>query len=544
MEDSNKFAIDSHHKKLMELEKCICRIAINNEIICLGFFLKLEKGKDSFYCLISCGHLITKNLIKKKKKLEIIYNFIDENNKKVNIELNEDERFIRVYIYLDVDVTVIQIFPDKKEIEKQYFYEINDIKILNNYDLFKKNKVHILQFPEGVNLLSYSQGKYIDKNKYNPNEFYYSISNEKDSSGSPIFILNNDKIILFGINKGRINEDDEKNIGYFIFPILDSLKRDSMFLETPLFTVEIIEKADDSNSKDKNIVSGLTQKGFILIENENKIKDKIYIGELYRYKPNGKGTLYKYNEKKEKKSKKIIYCGDFVNGKYQGNGIIYYDFKNKDYYEGEFHNNLRHGIGKYYENNRLKYEGEFSEDKYNGKGKIYYEDGLSYEGEFINGVKKEVEKENNTNNNVLEEEKEKENYSKNNAEDEEKSNSKNNADKEENNSNTNAEKEKQEENNSNNNEEKEEDNDNGFSLGSILKDIKSNQNKRQKVNDVIGNFLDFGRGFLNDLGIDTSFTCENCGCSTNDHEHIGNSIWKCKKCEKSCNNEILDNLLE
>ena len=536
MKNSNKITINSCHKNLMQLEKCICRIANDNKINSLGFFLKLKKGKDLFYCLISCGDTITKQFIKDKQKIAIIYNFIYEKNKKVNIQLNKDERFIRAYTYLDIDATVVQIFPDKKEIEEQYFYEINETNILNNYDLLTKNNIHILQFPEGGNILSYSQGKYLDKAKYKLNEFYHSIPTENDSSGSPIFILNNDKIIIFGINRGKINDDDDKNLGYFIFPILDSLKRDSMFLETTLFTVEIIEKANEANSEEKNIVSESIQKGLLLLENENKIKDKMYIGELYHYKPNGRGILYKYNEEKKKKSKKIIYYGDFVKGKYQGNGIIYYDFKNKDYYEGEFYNNLRHGKGKYYEKNKLKYEGEFTEDKYNGKGKIYYEDGLSYEGEFLNGDRKEIEKDNN--NSKINDEKEEENDNSSENYDEKKEvkiNSNNNGDKEE-------EEENKEENKSNN--KKVDNNNDGFPLGAILENIKSNEREREKINDVIGNFLDFGRCFLNDIGIDTSFTCENCGCSTDDHEHIGNSIWKCKKCNQRCKNEILDNLLE
>ena len=104
------------------------------------------------------------------------------------------------------------------------------------------------------------------------------------------------------------------------------------------------------------------------------------------------------------------------------------------------------------------------------------------------------------------------------------------------------EEEEKEENDSNN--EKEDSNNDGFYLGSILDNINSNENKKQEINDFIGTFLEFGRGFLNDMGVDTNFTCENCGCSTDDHEHIGNRIWKCKKFNSKCNNDILNNLLK
>ena len=55
----------------MELKKCICKISIDNKINGLGFFLKLIKGKDFFYFLISCEHIITKNFIKDKKNQKL-----------------------------------------------------------------------------------------------------------------------------------------------------------------------------------------------------------------------------------------------------------------------------------------------------------------------------------------------------------------------------------------------------------------------------------------------------------------------------------------
>ena len=49
---------------------------------------------------------------------------------------------------------------------------------------------------------------------------------------------------------------------------------------------------------------------------------------------------------------------------------------------------MRSGKGKEYYNDKLIYEGEYREGKRNGKGKEYYNDKLIFEGEFINGKKK------------------------------------------------------------------------------------------------------------------------------------------------------------
>ena len=517
---SNIFPALSYHKSLNDLEKCICRITIDNKIFGTGFLLKSTKGKDIFYFLITCEHIITKQFIKDKKVIEIGYNYINENNYKINIQLNGDVRFIREYTYLDVDATVVQIFPEKKEIEKDYFYEIKNIDILNNYETFKGNNIHILQFPGGENILSYSQGKYLDK--FNINGFYHAASTEGGSSGSPIFILNNNEIIIFGIHKAAL-DDDDKNVGNFIFPIIDSLNRNSVYEESTIFRGEIIDEYDqkeqcttkgelnlekkvcttkgdlsldkeqcttkgESNLEEEQIYECI-QKGELHIE---KYPRKLYRGELLHYMPNGKGTLYKYiYEPKIEIYKKILeYCGDFVKGKYQGNGILYYDFKNKNYYEGEFLNNLRHGKGKYYEKNKLVYEGEFAEDKYNGKGKIYYENGGYYDGEFSKGVRN-GEGVQYSPDNIIVDEGDFENDTP--------------------------------------------------PIQTIIKKLPSNCSIGE-LNNNLNTLLFCGRGILQIFGMNTNFICNNCKCNTDDHFLIkGTNIWKCHRCNQECINNPLQN---
>ena len=478
---SNIFPSNIYHQNLKKIEKCICRIVINsiNNLYGTGFLMKLEKGNSPFYGLITCEHVISEDLIKNNTEIEIRYNYISEDKKKLTIKLNEKDRFIRVYTYLGIDAIIIEIYPEK-EIQKEFFYENNLIDFLekNNYELLQKKIIHILQFPGSEDTLSYSQGEYLEI--FNINSFLHKSSTESGSSGSPIFYFYNDTIIIFGIHKAAKNvsnligteSKDNANIGEFIFPIIDSLRKDPYYEKSSIFTGEIIENGN-----------GCIQKGILLFKEEKKI----YVGELLKYKPNGKGIMYKYNIR----NKNRIYSGDFVKGKYQGKGLLIYNYNKMIYYKGEFFENLRNGYGKYYENNKLVYEGEFNNDKYHGKGKIFYKNGGSYEGQFTNGKR--------DGDGII--------YDKDGR----------------------AMDEGEFENDIS-------------PINGLISRLPKTTNINE-INDNINQFYSIGRPLLNMFGIQTEFTCNNCGCSTNAHFYIGESIWECKRCNSTCKNNIVFNLL-
>ena len=54
--------------------------------------------------------------------------------------------------------------------------------------------------------------------------------------------------------------------------------------------------------------------------------------------------------------------------------------------------------------------------------------------------------------------------------------------------------------------------------------------------------LSFGNEFLKSIGLSPNYTCENCGCSTDDHYLIEKNIWECKKCKEKCVNVLMENL--
>ena len=101
--------------------------------------------------------------------------------------------------------------------------------------------------------------------------------------------------------------------------------------------------------------------------------------------------LVKYNKSLQNKIDISIINYIYFSGKYivfESNriGIEYNSFNNKLIFEGEYLNGKINGKGKeYYDNGELEYEGEYLNGKRNGKGKEYYKYGeLYFEGEYLN----------------------------------------------------------------------------------------------------------------------------------------------------------------
>uniref|UniRef100_A0A7S1D305 MORN repeat-containing protein 5 n=1 Tax=Cyclophora tenuis TaxID=216820 RepID=A0A7S1D305_CYCTE len=107
----------------------------------------------------------------------------------------------------------------------------------------------------------------------------------------------------------------------------------------------------------------------------------VYTGTVLRNsgKPHGFGVM-KYIARDNER----IYEGMWSEGRWKGVGKLTYP--NDDVvYEGEFHNDMRHGHGTLTRKS-TKYVGEFFEDQKHGKGTLTAEDGSTYAGEFVHGM--------------------------------------------------------------------------------------------------------------------------------------------------------------
>lgn len=177
-----------------------------------GFFLKYPIDGGFFFCLISNEHVIKEDMIKNKDNIYIYYDYEFEN---IVIRLDENERYIKTFKDINLDVTVVQILP-KDNINEIYFLS-PDLDYSDKNQLNGK-QIYIPQYASGAEL---KNSKGIIKS-INEDEFFHLVSTEGGSSGSPIFLKDSLKVI--GIHKRR-DPDKEENVGDFISPIFNRIKK-------------------------------------------------------------------------------------------------------------------------------------------------------------------------------------------------------------------------------------------------------------------------------------------------------------------------------
>ena len=275
--------------KTMKVAKGTVKIELSNDKgLASGFFLQLKRNNKNFYCLMTNAHVVKEDMIKNKEKIKIKY---DIEEKELNLELNEEERIIinceEGFAY---DISIIEIIPKDEIKDKTYFLEPNT----DDYNNFIEKEIQIIQFPEGKRL-SLSEAKITGKHKTSDYMFYHEASTKKGSSGSPIVLKNDDRVL--GIHKGAI-EGKEKNIGIFIGDIVESLKeykkvgKGKDYYEDGKIKYEGNFEDDEYND----------DKGKFYDENGNK-----YEGKFTKGKKNGEFSVY---DKDGKLIKKIKYEND------------------------------------------------------------------------------------------------------------------------------------------------------------------------------------------------------------------------------------------
>ena len=197
------------------VSKSFCKISAPG-IMGSGFLIKLYKDQQDFFCLMTCGHVIKKDMIERKIKINFYYDSIAVRLKV--IELNENERYINNFSVSndDLDITVIEILP-KDKISPEFFLSPN-LNYIYDFDGLKNKEIAILEYPEGKLSQAYGVIKNIDRSAY---EFSHTASTKKGASGSPIFLKNTFEVI--GIHKMG-DPNNSLNYGNFIGPIFNFFK--------------------------------------------------------------------------------------------------------------------------------------------------------------------------------------------------------------------------------------------------------------------------------------------------------------------------------
>ena len=116
-------------ESIIRASKSVCKIIIPPKEMSSGFLIQLFKGQKEFYCLMTNEHVITKKMIEQKIKIGLYY---DAQSKFRKIKLNPEERLIKDFRDIQMDVIIIEIIS-KDDIPKDYFL-LRLIDYMDNYD--------------------------------------------------------------------------------------------------------------------------------------------------------------------------------------------------------------------------------------------------------------------------------------------------------------------------------------------------------------------------------------------------------------------------
>ena len=200
--------MDSTRKILEQMEKSIFKIS-NSNGKGTGFFCYIFHEGKNLPVLITNNHVIDEKIINEESVIRITLND-DKITKIINIE---DNRKIYTSPEDQYDTTIIELKPEKDDINKDNFLELDESIFEGKPDLCNKN-IYTLQYPKYFYdmqkaAVSYGILKEL-KDKYNINHL---CSTEKGSSGSPILNLNNNKVI--GVHKESAIHSNF-NVGTFL----------------------------------------------------------------------------------------------------------------------------------------------------------------------------------------------------------------------------------------------------------------------------------------------------------------------------------------
>ena len=205
-------------KPILNKLNAICRITVKNKLMGSGFFLKIYLNNNNYIkeitFLLTNNHILKDEYLNLGSEFEIEY-ITKENNQTIEktIRINNSRLYFTNAL---LDYSCIEIHDN--ELLNINFFEIDDHINSNNIFYEYVNQIcSIIQYPKGI--FGIAKGPIVDINARN--QIFYKISTEYGSSGSPIFLSNNSKII--GIHCGRTKDNNFKK-GIFIKPILENIQ--------------------------------------------------------------------------------------------------------------------------------------------------------------------------------------------------------------------------------------------------------------------------------------------------------------------------------
>ena len=259
------------------IDKTVCKI-ITKDKTGTGFFCKVPEF--SIKLLITNNHVINKTFLNNENKL---YYSITDNKNEIFKEIDLKQNRFKL-TNEELDFTIIEILKEDN---------INNYLEINNEIYNQNDQIFSFQYPGGRKL-KYSHGKIIAKKD---NYLIYDVGSKGGSSGCPIILMNNSKVIA--LHKGYLNNNpsDKINVGIPIELIIDKINR----LFHKISHIKCQYEIQDNN----NYIQIINNRDKDLVNEEIELKIKMLNGDkkenlIFQKKFNKKGihTIYFIIEEK------------------------------------------------------------------------------------------------------------------------------------------------------------------------------------------------------------------------------------------------------
>ena len=233
---------------IKNLSNSIIRIEYN-EKISTGFFMKIYLQQKQRNFLITCEHCISQKNI--DSKITVLIYYKEENNEiKKEIELDNNKRFMKCFIDIGIDVTLIEIIPEDNISEDKYLFP--DLNYKYGYENYIEKEIFIGGYSNidknKKKQAYYAFGKILGVENKNRN-FIHNLEKIEGLSGSPLININYQIIGIYYIS------NNQKNYGIFIGVIIEKLYSEENKINFK--AKEVIQittyKKDEINNKEKEI---------------------------------------------------------------------------------------------------------------------------------------------------------------------------------------------------------------------------------------------------------------------------------------------------
>ena len=278
-------SFEGTQKIIEQMNSGICLISNDNRKG-IGFFVEIPYKFNLLHALITSNQVINKDDLLNVKNISI---YINNDNKTKTLKLDRNRK---IYTNEKLNITIIEIKGNENINDK--YLELDD-EIINYLNLNKKknlNHFNNIYSNESIYILNYLKEQditvsYGKLSHINNSELYYQCNIKEDSSGSPILLTNNQKLI--GIHNKNSKKYTKGNLlAYSIYEFL-KIKNNLLLIdkygEYSTNNYIIAEFDIQKDNQDIRIINSYekTTSGDKYInykkeyENENEIKDNCQI---------------------------------------------------------------------------------------------------------------------------------------------------------------------------------------------------------------------------------------------------------------------------